>query len=97
MPAKCSFLSGISLVYRWIEIFVEGEPFQAYEAYESTLRLRFKGCVRYIFASLILGLNKSTCQIKKNVFQFTSKSLFVLEKIKFQYSTFSNFMTSSNA
>ena len=56
-----------------------------------------KGCVRYIFASLILGLHESTCQIKKNVFYFTSKSLFVLEKIKFQYSTFSNFMTSSNA
>ena len=43
----------------------------------------FKGCVRYIFASLFLGLNKSTCQIKKNVFYFTSKPLFVLKKIKF--------------
>ena len=43
----------------------------------------FKGCVHYIFASLCLGLNKSTCQMKKNVFYFTSKPLFVLEKIKF--------------
>ena len=42
-----------------------------------------KGCVHYIFASLILGLNKSTCQIEKNGFYFTSKSLFVHEKIKF--------------
>ena len=42
-----------------------------------------KGCVRYIFASLFLGLNESTCQIKKNVFYFTSKSLFVFEKIEF--------------
>ena len=42
-----------------------------------------KGCVRYIFASLFLVLNGSTCQIKKNVFYFTSKPLFVLEKIKF--------------
>ena len=41
------------------------------------------GCVCYIFASLFLGLNESTCQIKKNVFYFTSKPLFILEKIKF--------------
>ena len=42
-----------------------------------------KGCVHYICASLYLSLNKSTCQTKKNVFYFTSKALFVLEKIKF--------------
>ena len=42
-----------------------------------------KSCVRYIFASLFLGLNESTCQIKKNVFYFTSKHLFVLGKMKF--------------
>ena len=41
-----------------------------------------KGCVCYIFASLLYGLNKSTCQMKKNVFYFTSKPIFVLEKIK---------------
>ena len=57
----------------------------------------FEGCVHYIFASLFLGLNESTCQMKKNVFYFTSKPLFVLQKIKFQNSTFSNFMMSSNA
>ena len=45
--------------------------------------LLLKGCVRYIFAGLFLGLNESTCQTKKNVFYFTSKPLFVLEKIKF--------------
>ena len=43
----------------------------------------FKGCARYIFASLFLSLNKSTCHNRKNVFYFTSKALFVLEKIKF--------------
>ena len=42
-----------------------------------------KGCVRYIFACLFLGLNESTCQMKKNVSYFISKPLFVLEKIKF--------------
>ena len=51
----------------------------------------FKGCIHYIFASFFLNLNESTCQTGKNVFYFTSKALFVLEKIK------SNFMTSSNA
>ena len=30
-----------------------------------------------------LSLNKSTCQTRKNVFYFTSKALFVREKIKF--------------
>ena len=44
---------------------------------------RLKCCVGYIFISLFLGLNEGTCQIKKNVFYFTSKPLFVLEKMKF--------------
>ena len=56
-----------------------------------------KGCVRCIFGSLFLGLNESTSQMKKNVFCFTSKTYFVLEKIEVLNSTFSNFMTSSNA
>ena len=30
-----------------------------------------------------LSLNESTCQTRKNVFYFTSKAIFVLEKIKF--------------
>ena len=30
-----------------------------------------------------LSLNESTCQTRKNVFYFTSRALFVLEKIKF--------------
>ena len=46
-----------------------------------------KGCVRYIFASLFFGLNESTCQMKRNVFYFTSKPLSVFEKIKFWNST----------
>ena len=39
------------------------------------------------------SLNESTCQTRTNVFYFTTKALFVLEKIKFQNSRFSNFMT----
>ena len=31
----------------------------------------------------ILSLNESTCQTRKNVFYFTSKALFISEKIKF--------------
>ena len=53
-----------------------------------------KGCVRYIFASSFLSLSETTCQTKKNVFYFTSKALFVLEKIK---SNQSHFMTSADA
>ena len=42
-----------------------------------------KGCVCYIFARLFLSLNKSLCQIRKNVCYFTSKALFALKKTKF--------------
>ena len=38
--------------------------------------------VRYIFASLFSSLKESTYETRKNVFCFTSKGLFVLEKIK---------------
>ena len=38
----------------------------------------FKGCVRYFFGSY-----KSTCQTRKNDFYFTSKTLFVIKKIRF--------------
>ena len=43
----------------------------------------FLGSVRDIFASLFLSLKDSTCGTKENVFYFTSKALFLLEKIKF--------------
>ena len=36
----------------------------------------FKGCVRYIFASLFLGQNKSTCQIKRKMFFISLQNLF---------------------
>ena len=39
----------------------------------------FKGCVRYIFASLFFKYH----QTRKNVFYFTSKALFVFGKIRF--------------
>ena len=57
----------------------------------------FEGCPRYIFANLFLSLNESTCQTWKIVFYFTGKVLFILEKIKSSNSTFSHFVTSSNA
>ena len=41
-----------------------------------------KGSVRYIFATLFLGLKESVCETRKNIFYFTQKALFVLEKIK---------------
>ena len=46
-------------------------------------KINLKGCVHYIFPSLFLSLNESTCQTGKNVFYFTLKTLIVLEKIKF--------------
>ena len=42
-----------------------------------------KGCVCYIYTCLFSSLNESPCQTRKNVFYFTSKALFGLEKIKF--------------
>ena len=43
----------------------------------------FKGCVRYIFASLFFMSKRSTYESRQNVFYFTSKALFVFEIIKF--------------
>ena len=43
----------------------------------------FKGCVRYILLVCFFSLKESTCETRKNVFYFTSRVLFVLEKIKF--------------
>ena len=48
---------------------------------EST-NTELKSCARYIFASLILGLKENFCETRKNIFYFTSKALFFLEKIK---------------
>ena len=42
-----------------------------------------KSCVHYILASSFLSLKDSTCETKKNIFYFTSRALFVLEKIEF--------------
>ena len=52
-------------------------------AYIAWGAITFKGCVRYIFACLFLCLNESPGQIRKSVFYFTSKAVFVLKKIKF--------------
>ena len=53
-----------------------------------------KGYVRYIFASLFFSVKEGTCETRKKVFYFTSKALFVLEKIKFKNSRYSSFMMS---
>ena len=37
--------------------------------------LSVKGCVRYIFASLFLGLNETTCQMKKNFLSWENQIL----------------------
>ena len=42
-------------------------------------------------------LKESICEIRKNVFYFTSKALLVLEIIKFLLFMYSNVVTSSNA
>ena len=52
------------------------------EHLRSFAQLVLKGCVRYILLVCFISLNGSTCQTKKNDFYFTSKALFVLEKIK---------------
>ena len=48
---------------------------------EST-NTELKRCARYIFAGLILGLKENFCETRENIFYFTSKALFFLEKIK---------------
>ena len=40
----------------------------------------FKGCAHYIFASLFVSLNESTCQTRKKCFLFHFKSSFCSQK-----------------
>ena len=76
MPYKTT----INLLFNdmWCHLFIS--VFQ-----QTVVRVYYilKGCVCYILASLFLSLNKNTCQTRKDVFYFTSKALFILEKIKF--------------
>ena len=44
----------------------------------------FKGCVRYIFTSLFFKSKGEHYETRKNVFDFTSKALTVLEKSNFR-------------
>ena len=41
-----------------------------------------KGCVRYILLVCFLSLKEITCETRKNVFEVTSKALFVFQKIE---------------
>ena len=68
---------------RWWSALTEIGPKFGYYPNPTKTWLVVKGCVHSIFASFFLSLNESTCQTRKNVFYFTSKALFVLEKIKF--------------
>ena len=59
--------------------------------------LSFKVVSATFLPVCFLDLNERTCQTREDVYYLTSKALFVLEKIKFQNSAFSNFMVSSIA
>ena len=48
---------------------------------ESGIIVFVKGCARYILLLCFLSLKESTYETRKNVFYFTSKVCFVLEKI----------------
>ena len=54
-------------------------------------------CQLHFCYFVFLGLKDSNCTTRRNVFCFTSKPFFVLEKIEVQNFKYSNFMTSSNA
>ena len=78
------FFSVKVLTYMSVKIYIVFFSFCTY----------FKGCVRYIFASLFfLSLKMSTCKTRKNAFYFNLKALVVHEKIKCQNFRFSSFMT----
>ena len=57
--------------------------------------------LKFVSATFLLVcfliLNKSTCKARKYVVYFTSKVLFVLDKIESWNFTFSNFLMASNA
>ena len=55
-----------------------------------------KGYVHYILQVCFLSLKENICETRKKCY-FTSKALFIFEKIKFKNFRYSSFMTSSNA
>ena len=61
----------------------------------------FAEIIKVVSATILLicfvSLKENNYELRKNVFHFTSKALFVLEKIKFLLFKYSNIMTSSNA
>ena len=58
-----------------LDIWQGGKYARVTQAAEYVL-ISLKGGIRYIFFSLFLGLNESTCQMKKNVFLFHFKTSF---------------------
>ena len=67
-----------------LDIWQGGEYARVTQGAEYAL-ISLKGGVRYIFASLLLGLNESTCQMKKNVFFISLQNLFwLLRKSNFR-------------
>ena len=65
---------------RWKYIGMDVEHHTPFLAAFCQVRMLFKGCVCYISASLFLTLKVSTCQTRKNVFYFTAKAVFIIEK-----------------
>ena len=61
------------------------------------LRISLKVVSATFLLVWLVCLRKSTCETRKSVFYFTSKSVFVLETIKFLILRYLNVMTSSNA
>ena len=65
------------------------------------LRNAYKMYLKVVSATFLLvcvsSLKERTLETRKNVFYFSSKAFFVLEKVKVQNLTYLNFMTSSNA
>ena len=58
-----------------------------YDLTKVTVVTSYNQCLKVVSATFslvcFLSLKKSTCETRKNIFYFTSKALFVLEKIKF--------------
>ena len=73
-----------------MELFLQNNGIEIYSKRnegKSVTAERFTRILKVVSTTFLLvcflSLNESTCRTRTNVFYFTSKALFVLEKIKF--------------
>ena len=101
-PGKEEFCRSVFIILqRWLSIMFANNMTNLGEILSGSVDFFIVTDLKVVSATFLLVyfmcLKESNCETRKNVFNFTSKALFVLEITKFLLFRYSNVMTSSNA